>query len=457
MRIRAANALFTVLYLAFAIAGGFAFQRFDHERLREAKAYQRQRQASDELARFLAGATQISSSVQAFTATRDSQFSRAYWQEVEVTRSREQATQALLDLDLTDDESGLIAEAKARSDSMIGVGAQAITAAEEGDRARAIQLVFGPAYQRALQDVLEPTRLLRHMLETRLNTELAEERRLAQAWWRLCLALALLNLLLVVGVLVLVYPRFLAWPLLRLNQRVQALLAGGQPAPLDLGHAATEIRELAVSLEAYQAMADQMGRDQWAKAQQVRITAALQRLHDPAALARCFLGEMAPLLGIASATFYVRDPGAEQLHLVGSYALADPAAVPVLIRFGEGLVGEVACQGQPIQLDNPPARYLEIVSGTGAAPAAVVLVLPVASSEQLLAVIELAALQPLAPHQQHLLTDLLPLLALALEALPPATLLPPQPQPATATPTATATSTAPATATATPASTAASS
>jgi len=127
--------------------------------------------------------------------------------------------------------------------------------------------------------------------------------------------------------------------------------------------------------------------------------------------------------------------------------------VPALIRFGEGLVGEVACQGQPIQLDNPPARYLEIVSGTGAAPAAVVLVLPVASSEQLLAVIELAALQPLAPHQQHLLTDLLPLLALALEALPPATLLPPQPQPATAT----ATSTALATATATPASTAASS
>jgi len=433
MRIRAANALITAFYLTLAVASGMAFRRFDQERLEETVAYSSRIRATDQVARFLAGSKQLTSSVQSYAATGDPAFAQAYWREVEVTRSRDRAAEDLAALGLTPAEEALIRQAKANSDALIAVESRAIDAARGGDQPRALGLVFGPAYQRALRGIYGPSHQLQQQLQRRLQAVLEQNRRSAARWWRLCLALALLNLLLVVVVLVAVYPRFLGRPLLRLNQRVLALLAGGQPAPLDLGHAATEIRELAASLEAYQAMADQMGRDQWAKAQQVRITAALQRLHDPAALARCFLGELAPLLDLASATFYLRDPGAEHLHLVGSYALADPATVPQGIQFGEGLVGEVARQGQPIQLENPPPRYLAIVSGTGAAPAAQVLVLPVGSSEQLLAVIELAVLHPLAPHQHHLLTDLLPLLALALEALPPATLHPPQPQMATTT------------------------
>lgn len=418
MRIRTANALIVVLYLALSSAGALALHRFDRERQAEALAYRRQRQATDQLARFLDGTRLLTFSAQSFAATADPVFARAYWREVDVTRSRDESTQALFALSLTEAESNLIAQAKARSDALIKLEDQAIRAAQAGDRGRALQLVFGPDYQRGLQQIDEPTRQLQRQLEGRLQQALERSREAAARWWTLCVALALLNLLLVVSVLVLIYPLVLFDPLLRLHQRVRALLAGEHPSPQPLGHAAVEIRDLARSLEAYQAKAEQLDRDQWAKAQQVRITAGLQQLHDPAALAGYFLGQLAVLMGIGSATFYRRLPDAERLRLVGSYALAAPESVPLEIPFGEGLVGEVARRGEPIHLPAPPSAYLAIASGTGGAPAAEVHLLPVRSAEHLLAVIELASLQPLPSHQLALLDDLLPLLALALEALP---------------------------------------
>ncbi len=68
-------------------------------------------------------------------------------------------------------------------------------------------------------------------------------------------------------------PRVVGEPLLRLNQRVRALLAGESPLPL--------------------------------------------------ALADCLLRELAPLIGIATATFHLRERGLERLRRVGADALAD--------------------------------------------------------------------------------------------------------------------------------------
>lgn len=434
MRIRTANSLIAVLYLTLSMAGVVALHRFGLERQGEAVAYQRQREAIDQLGRFLGGFKQLTTCVQSYAATGEPRFAQDYWRELEVTRSRERATQALFDLRLTGDERDLINEAKSHSDALIKVEDRAIQAARAGDRDRALQLVFGPAYQRDLRGIFDLTLQLKQKLEARLQEALEHSRQAAASWWRLSVALALLNMLMVVIVLVVIYPRVISSPLVRLQQRMQALLAGEHPTPQPLGPAAREIRELATSLEAFQAKAEQLDRDQWAKAQQVRITAGLQRLHDSAELARYFLAQLVALMGIGSATFYRRVPDAERLQLVGSYALTKPEAVPVEIPFGDGLVGEVARQGEPIHLEDPPAHYLTIGSGTGSAPAAEVHVLPVCSAERLLAVIELASFHPLPPHQLSLLSDLLPLLALALEALPGAACPLPSPQPQPAAP-----------------------
>ncbi|MCS5699158.1 GAF domain-containing protein [Cyanobium sp. FGCU-52] len=424
MRIRAAHTLLTALYLALACGGALAFRGFERERSREAAAYRSQIEATSQLARFLAGSRQLTASVQGFAATGDPRYAEAYWREVDVTRSRDRAAGALDGMDLTEEERALIARARASSDALISVETRVIEAVEAGERERAIQLVFGPAYQRALREIHGPGLQLQRLLERRLNEAISEQRRRAAAWWDLSRLLVLLDLLLVVGVLLLLHPRVVGEPLRRLNQQVRALLAGEAPPPLDLGPAVTEIRELAASMEAYQQKAAQLVRDQWAKAQQVRITAALQRLHEPQALADCFLRELAPLIGVASATFYLRESGRERLRRVGAYALVDPADAPTTVAFGDGLVGECARQGRPLELEAPPPDALVIASGTGRAPAGALLVVPVRSGEEVLAVIELASFHPPEPHQRSLLNDLLPLLALALEALPVAAPLP---------------------------------
>lgn len=417
MRIRAAHMLLTALVLALATAGALAFRGLERESSREAAAYRRHSQAIRELARFLDGSRQLTASVQGFAATGDPLYAQAYGREVDVTRSRHRAGRSLDDMALTPEERALFSQARARSDALMPVEAQAIAAVEAGERERAIELVFGPAYQRALRQIHGPGQQLQQRLERRLDAAISAQRRRAEVWWRRFSLLALFVLLLVVVPLVL-YPRVVGEPLRRLNQRVRALLAGEFPPPLALGPAVTEIRELAASMEAYQQMASQLALDQWAKAQQVRITAALQRLHEPRALADCFLRELAPLIGIASATFYLRESGRERLRLVGAYALADPESTPPCVAFGEGLVGECARQGRPLELLAPPAEALAIASGTGRSPAGGLLVVPVRIGEEVLAVIELASFHPFEPHQRSLLNDLLPLLVLALEALP---------------------------------------
>jgi CHASE3 domain sensor protein len=424
MRIRAAHTLLTALYLALACAGALAFRGFDRERSREAAAYRNQIEATSQLARFMAGSRQLTASVQGFAATGDPRYAEAYWREVNVTRSRDRAARDLDAMDLTEEERTLIGQARASSDALTTVETQAIEAVEAGDRERAIRLVFGPYYQRALREIHGPGQQLQQQLERRLGEAIGEQRRRAATWWHLCRLLVLLDLLVVVGVLLVLLPRVVGEPLRRLNQRVRALLAGESPPPLALGPAVTEIRELAASMEAYQQKAAQLERDQWAKAQQVRITAALQRLHEPQALADCFLRELAPLIGVASATFYLRERGLERLRRVGAYALADPADATTTVAFGDGLVGECARLGRPLEHDALPADALVIASGTGRCPAGGLLVVPVRSGEEVLAVIELASFHPLEPHQRSLLNDLLPLLALALEALPVAAPLP---------------------------------
>jgi len=418
MRIRAAHTLLTALYLALAGAGALAFRGFERERSREAAATRSQIEATSQLARFLAGSRQLTASVQGFAATGDPRYAQAYWREIDVTRSRDRAARALDGMDLTEEERILIGRARASSGALIAVESRAIEAVEAGDRERAIRLVFGPAYQRALREIHGPGQQLQQRLERRLEEAISAQRRRAATWWDLSRLLVLLDLLLVVVVLLWLHPRVVGEPLRRLNLQVRALLAGESPPPLALGPAVTEIRELAASMEAYQQKAEQLARDQWAKAQQVRITAALQRLHEPQALADCFLRELAPLIGIASAIFYLRESGHDRLRRVGAYALADPVDAPALIAFGDGLVGECARLGRPIELDAPPPGGLEIASGTGRSRAGTLLVVPVCSGEEVLAVIELASFHPLEPHQRSLLDDLLPLLALALEALP---------------------------------------
>ena len=416
MRIRVANSLVLLLYTAMAVATGLSFYSFNLAQAQQMLAARRQLWFADQVARFLAGSKLLTSSVQTYAATGDDRFAQAYWREVHVTRSRDRAAAALQRLGLTPQENLLMRRARAESDTLIQREEAALTAGRRGQRERAIELVFGPVYQQALRRIYAPSEELQRRISARMDAELAAQRQRAGALWTLCLSLLLLDLLLVYTVLALVYPRFITGPLLQLDRRLQQRLCDEAPGPMPpLRAAATEIRALAASLAAQERLAEQLGRDQWAKAQQVRISAALQLQNSPEAVAARFLQDLAPLLQIGAATCYGVEPERGELQLLATYASAELAPVPPRLVPGEGLLGECLRQARPLEVASPPPGYLTVRGGLGWLEPKALLLLPVLSGGRVLAVVELALLRPLLAHERALLDDLLPFLALALE------------------------------------------
>ncbi len=416
MRIRLANALVLLLYTAMAGATGLSFQRYRVAQVEQMRATRRQLEATDQVARFLAGSKLLTSSVQTYAATGEERFAQAYWREVSITRSRDRAAAALQHLGLTPQESLLMRQAKHESDTLIQREKQVMDAARGGDRDRAIVLAFGPLYQLALSRIYGPSEALEQRIRERMAQEVAAQRQRADWLWTLCLSLLLLDLLLLFAILALIVPRFITRPLLQLDRRLQQQLRGEPMGPLPpLRGAASEIRDLAASLAEQERLAEQLSHDRWIKAQQVRIHAVLQEQDCPQAVAARFLQALAPVLPIGAATCYGVEPDQGTLSLLGSYASAEPWPVPQRLQLGEGLLGECLRQARPLEVASPPPGYLPVHSGLGQLEPESLLLLPVLSGERVLAVLELALLHPLRAHEQELLSDLLPFLALALE------------------------------------------
>lgn len=417
MRIRLAHSLVLLLHTGLAIALGVSFHAFSVAERQQTAATRRQLQVSIAISRFLAGSKQLTISVQSFAASGDPSFAEAYWREVYVTRNRDRAARTLQRLGLTSGESALLRQARAESDALIRTEREALDAGRSGGRDRAIQLVFGPAYQQALRRIYVPSEDLQRRINERMERAVQGERQRAEALWRLLVALLITDLALVFVVLAVVTPRFITRPLMRLDRRLQLLLRGEPAAAVPLHGAAQEIQDLALSLAAQEQLSTQVTRDRWAKAEQVRISALLQSESTPEAVAARFLTELAPL-GLGAGSVYAVAPGSASLTLLSSYAGdAEPLAAQRLQR-GEGLLGECLRQAHPLEIDDPPPGYLTVRSGLGSHEPFSLWLLPVRSGERVLAMVELALLRSLDSHARTLISDLLPFLALALEGLP---------------------------------------
>jgi CHASE3 domain sensor protein len=417
MRIRLAHSLVLLLHTSLAIALGVSFHAFSQAERRQTEAAQRQLQVSIAVSRFLAGSKQLTISVQSFAATGDPSFAEAYWREVYVTRNRDRAARTLQRLGLTSGESALLRQARAESDALIRTEREALDAGRAGQRDRAIQLVFGPAYQQALRRIYVPSEGLQRHINERMERAVQGESQRAEALWRLLVALLIMDLALVFVVLAVVTPRFITRPLVRLDRRLQQLLRGEPAAAVPLRGAAREIQDLALSLAAQERLSAQLARDRWAKAEQVRISALLQSEATPEAVAARFLTELAPL-GLGAGSVYAVGSLSASLTLLSSYAGdAEPLAAQRLQR-GEGLLGECLRQAHPLEIVDPPPGYLTVRSGLGSHEPCSLWLLPVRSGERVLAMVELALLRSLDSQERTLISDLLPFLALALEGLP---------------------------------------
>jgi HAMP domain-containing protein/CheY-like chemotaxis protein/GAF domain-containing protein len=139
----------------------------------------------------------------------------------------------------------------------------------------------------------------------------------------------------------------------------------------------------------------------WLNTNLARLSGMLQGQRDLAEVTRLIMGEVTPLVGAQHGALYLVED--DRLVLSAGYGHEGSRTS---FRLGEGLVGQAAVDGRPIRIDEVPDGYVRVASGLGDATARSVVVLPVIFEEQVLGVLELAALQPFSEVNTALLDQL---------------------------------------------------
>ncbi|WP_250632448.1 PAS domain S-box protein [Rhodoflexus caldus] len=87
------------------------------------------------------------------------------------------------------------------------------------------------------------------------------------------------------------------------------------------------------------------------------------------------------------------------IEMVACYAYDRRKFLQKRIEIGEGLIGQVYLEKEPIQYNALPKNYSTISSGLGAESPSALLIVPLKVNEKVVGMIELAAFQPFQPYQ----------------------------------------------------------
>jgi len=178
-----------------------------------------------------------------------------------------------------------------------------------------------------------------------------------------------------------------------------------------------EIGEIGRALHVFRQMSLDTQEQGWIKEQVSGISHLLLQATTHKEFAQWLTSELVPLCKAGVGLFYLYDDTRQRLDLLGSYGLRLSNRSADQYLPGEGLVGQCAIERKAIILDDVPANYLHIDSGSGEALPCHLAILPVLYRDTLIGVLELAGFTPLTTLLQRLLDELLPLVALSLENL----------------------------------------
>jgi putative methionine-R-sulfoxide reductase with GAF domain len=103
------------------------------------------------------------------------------------------------------------------------------------------------------------------------------------------------------------------------------------------------------------------------------------------------------------------------IELFASYAYHIPEGEKITYRFGEGLAGQVAKEGKPVNIDTVPEGYISILSGLGSASPRNLIIVPLKEADSVVGVVEIASFKAFSKRTEMELQQALDKLALKLE------------------------------------------
>ncbi|MRW94826.1 response regulator [Duganella sp. FT80W] len=201
----------------------------------------------------------------------------------------------------------------------------------------------------------------------------------------------------------------------RLRAAVESLAQGDLSLTVPLTDYRNEIGQLARAIEVLQAEALKVDTQRWIKANLAALSNELQSASTYEQLGERTLAGLAPLIGLGHAVFYLN--GDRGLDFLAGYAHDGDTCDRRHFALGEGLVGQCALERRPIILRDPPVDYIRIRSALGETAPASIIVLPVQRNERVLAVIELATMQPYDEKAQTLVEGVQGIIAMSLEII----------------------------------------
>ena len=206
-------------------------------------------------------------------------------------------------------------------------------------------------------------------------------------------------------------------PLTQVNKALQQLANGEKQIDVPIARWHDEIGEVVDAVKRLALVVRERDEETYVSGLVASISSGLQVAEDFGQLSRTLFSRLAPVMQMALGSFYRYNGGSMSLQLVGAYARQGSADPDERILLGQGLAGECARERRTILIDNPPAGYLRDPAMLVSAPAQAVLLLPVVSNGELLGVIELAALQPIAAKDRSVIESILPVLAMRMEII----------------------------------------
>ncbi|WP_135549284.1 ATP-binding protein [Paenibacillus cymbidii] len=139
-------------------------------------------------------------------------------------------------------------------------------------------------------------------------------------------------------------------------------------------------------------------------------------------LARRFMQEIAPMLGVVCAVFYVaaeEEGDSVRFLLAGTYAVPDEEKTKLKAAYtaGDGPIGEVIGSGRRMTIGSVDARHIRFSTSLSLLPQSQVIIEPLRNDTKVEAVLELVVQEPFSPVQERLLEQAGLLAALTLNKL----------------------------------------
>ncbi|MEX0359445.1 MAG: response regulator [Allomuricauda sp.] len=148
----------------------------------------------------------------------------------------------------------------------------------------------------------------------------------------------------------------------------------------------------------------------WIKTAISKVYDVTKGVQDIDALTAILSGVISKLLEASVGTFYLNqglfDRGSDELKLYGSYAFKNTKGLPDTFKFGEGLVGQCALEGEPITIKDIPEDYIEVNSSSGKATPKEITIIPIKHNKEIIGVMEFGTVNSFSEIQQEFVKEI---------------------------------------------------